>query len=111
MKKLIIGLFICLTGCGMSYDSKYAEDGHTVARSYGSVGYASAESTYEHNDPRYEACLADVGDVPNTVDKDGHEIDTAASWCLAHVRRGLNRDDRQLDQATQPYYYGSPYLR
>lgn len=109
MKKHFLGMVVFLTGCGMSFDSTHIEDGRTIARTHGSVGFTSAESTTEHSDPRMETCLADLGNLPTVQDKDGNEVDLAATWCLQNAKRGLDRDNRQLDNETNARAYRGYY--
>lgn len=109
MKKIAIVLFVCLAGCGMSFESTRVENGRPIAHTRSYVGYASVEETTEYDRPLMETCLANVGDLPQIVTKDGQTIDTAATWCLQNTKKELDRNNHQLDHEAEEHYYEGFY--
>lgn len=107
-KYILVFMFVCLAGCGMSHETTRVEYGHVVVHTQSRVGFASAESTEERSTPLMERCLARVGALPNTLNPQGEEVDVAQTVCTNHVVKEIHRDDRQLDDEAEPYrgYYG-----
>jgi hypothetical protein len=113
MRKYILTfMLVCLTGCGMSYERTRVEHGRVTIHTTANVGYASAESVEERDDPLMERCLARVGALPNAQDSAGNEVSVSQTLCTNHVVKEVNRDDEQLDDEADPYadyyryYYG-----
>jgi hypothetical protein len=96
MKYLLIAMFMCLAGCGMTIDSTRMVNGRVVARTTGGVGYRAIDLKTEVSTPLKEECLAKVGNIP--------DADEVCNW---EVARQLEREDRQLDWQSQPYGYSS----
>lgn len=109
MKKILFVSFLFVTGCGMTFESTRLEDGRPIATTYEDIGYASVETKTEYNDPLMETCLAKVGKLPLVANEEGQTYDPAIAWCLEDTKRGLDRDNRQLDYGVLRGAYGGFY--